>query len=412
MLNLEESVGAGIGQDIQGSVQRRRNRRSSGVLGEYGTGQTSYGAGVGASTGTGIGQYGEGGGVTGGIGGVGGIGGSGTDFVPVPETNTPKLATSTGNLMGYDPTKLASGHNSPKYSLGRFFQGIGHTPELVAANWEKFVQSDPRFSGWSFSGKDKIRWGGQGTLHDDFKGATEVDIINSAGAGGRGIQWLIPDGEGGATVAGAGGEGGALASAIQQLIAAQTAQGAQAAGFNESIRNSILSRIEAAKKPVDPNDPIIQSQRRAYSSEQDRALAQGREAMAARAAVSGMPTGSMDAAVQSSMESLANDKSRYMGDAMATREQAKIDELQNLLSMGAGILTADEQNAVQREIANLRTKVDFAGIESGERIANNELELRRYGINTQNNQFNTQMGYNIGTFQQLMNQFIMNQMRA
>lgn len=119
-------------------------------------------------------------------------------------SSAPPTVGSPATLMGFEMDKLNAGHNSPKYSFGRYFQGLGHTPQAIGSGWDAFVQQDPRFQGWTFNGKDTISYGGPPSgLSPEFNGFTSFDVINSAGLGGRGLQWN-PNGPG----MGGGGMGG------------------------------------------------------------------------------------------------------------------------------------------------------------------------------------------------------------
>lgn len=119
---------------------------------------------------------------------------------PTPTTPPPVLESTTtpgtppaarkATLMGFNQDKYDDPtHNTAKYSFGRYFSPFGHTPGDVGSNWASFQQADPRFANWGFNGKDTISWNGQGTLDDEFKGITAFDVINSAGLGGRGLQF-------------------------------------------------------------------------------------------------------------------------------------------------------------------------------------------------------------------------------
>ncbi len=107
---------------------------------------------------------------------------------PAPTPTTPAARKAT--LMGFDDAKFNDPtHNSAKYSFGRYFAPFGHTPGDVGSNWGAFQQSDPRFANWGFNGKDTIAWNGQGALDSGFEGVSSFDVINSAGLGGRELQW-------------------------------------------------------------------------------------------------------------------------------------------------------------------------------------------------------------------------------
>jgi hypothetical protein len=126
------------------------------------------------------------------------------DTTPVaPPAPTTKGTVGAYKLEGYDPQKLASGHNSPKYQIGRtisqFDPRQGITPEVIAAlnalglgtfegsgqNLRVGADASPEFEGYTGWG-DMIR-GYQGGAGENA--AWQYGINNSMDppAGGGGI---------------------------------------------------------------------------------------------------------------------------------------------------------------------------------------------------------------------------------
>lgn len=235
------------------------------------------------------------------------------------------------------------------------------------------------FGGAKAVGDDKIDFG---------DGAGPIDIITSDGqiwfqngadrfAGGSGAGGGT--GAGGGAGAGAGGAGGgagggvgqtggdyASPSPLDDLIRQMLERQRQNDEFNKQVRSGLLRNINDANTPVDENDPIMSAQRRAFQGEQDRAMAQAREVLAARAQYGGAPTGQLDAGVQSLIESGMNARGSHSASLMGERYKQKLSQLQNALQMGAGVLNADETRDLQASIAAIESRLRELGLKQGD----------------------------------------------
>lgn len=210
-----------------------------------------------------------------------------------------------------------------------------------------------------------------------------------------------------------------LEGQIKKMMEDAAAERAKREEYSKKIHDTVTSQIDEGSKPVDPNDPIMAQQNRAYSTTQDRALAEGREAMAARGASQGLPTGAMDASLQSSYENAASDKSAYSGNLMADRLKQKQQQLQNALTTGAGILSAEEARDLQSRIATLDARIKATQIDQNERQGNRDLDIRQGGLDLDNrrlteqsNQFYDTFGANIGDRESALNAEIMRMLQG
>jgi len=167
-----------------------------------------------------------------------------------------------------------------------------------------------------------------------------------------------------------------LESMLAQLIAQNDAAAKQNAEFSNRIHGTVLDEIDKGSAPVDPNDPSIAGPMNVYSQQQDKALAAGREAMAARAQSGGMPTGAFDASLQSSYENLGSDKAAYNSSLVTDQLKQRQAQLQNALSTGAGLLTADEARNVQTQLAAISARLQKMDLDQSGAIANRDLDVR------------------------------------
>ncbi len=103
----------------------------------------------------------------------------------------PAAKPAWGSYMpeGYDPQKIASGHDSPKYQVGRtvsqFDPSAGLTPEVIAALNNLGIGDFSAIDG------DKLRV--TGNMDPRFEGVTEFDMIRAFSGGpngeGRDPHW-------------------------------------------------------------------------------------------------------------------------------------------------------------------------------------------------------------------------------
>lgn len=194
---------------------------------------------------------------------------------------------------------------------------------------------------------------------------------------------------------------------MQQMIASEKAAQARAdadaqsrTDFNNKVRTGIMTQYDKASQPVDANDPTLSALRQQHDAAGQRARAQGQEAMAARGATEGTPTGANDAQVQSSFENLGKDNAAYGANLDYTELNNRRTLIGQLLGQGSGILNADESNMLQSKMGTMDASLKALGLKSG-------AYLQGAGLDNQNNQFYDNMSNNNAMQQALMNQYFM-----
>lgn len=199
--------------------------------------------------------------------------------------------------------------------------------------------------------------------------------------------------------------------AQQQAAAAErAAASAQQREFSSKVHSNILSRYAEASKPVDENDPFISHQRQVHDAESQRALGMGREAMAARGATQGTPQGASDAYLQSSYENLGKDNAGYAAGLTAQEYDKRRQEIDSLLTLGAGVLSGDETRMLQEEMGTIDAQLKSLAGQNAYSLGTGQLGLGQQGLNNQNQQFYDQMGNSNGIQEALMNQYFMSQL--
>ncbi len=105
-----------------------------------------------------------------------------------PSADSASARDVVGTLAGYDPGKLANAeHTTTKYTIGRILQYYPNTPAGLRDALPEIQQIVPgaKIAG---SKRDKLDFGGYIDARGEKIGV--VDVLESAGLGGRAWQWL------------------------------------------------------------------------------------------------------------------------------------------------------------------------------------------------------------------------------
>lgn len=215
---------------------------------------------------------------------------------------------------------------------------------------------------------------------------------------------------------------------LEEMIAGQRGAEARAqseaadkAAWRNRIRGNIMSQYDEAAKPVDPNDPMIRSMVRTRNAGNQRALGQGREALAARGSAEGIGTGAFDSAIQQSYENLGRADADFESGLMYDETNKRRNLVQNLLSMGSGVLNADEDRLLRDKFGTLGADLDRLGLKTGAFTSGRGLDLRElegdrgFGldqqrITNQNNQFYDDFGFRAASQEDLINRMLMQEL--
>jgi hypothetical protein len=156
-----------------------------------------------------------------------------------------------------------------------------------------------------------------------------------------------------------GGVGGGMAQ-LGAPAAASTSPVGSVGLFDNALgtkdANDLYSLLRARagqSLTVDPNDPVIKAQTDAFRAEQTRAA---RNIMAEQAEKGGV-NANEDANQRSAIEKAAQNTAGFQGTLMANEVAARRAEIQAALQGQQGVLTAQQQMALQQELANLDVKL-------------------------------------------------------
>lgn len=160
-----------------------------------------------------------------------------------PQAGGTPLATAApavgGVLEGWDRGKLDSGHDSPKYQVGRILQKYPSTPaglQQALAEINALGIGTAEIAG---SKGDKLRFGGD-KLDPRFNGVTEFDVIRAAGEGGKGWQWMDANAGGGEQVIDDGGFH--ISGRPSSIMGASSLAGQLSSG---TAQDSLIAKLQA-----------------------------------------------------------------------------------------------------------------------------------------------------------------------
>lgn len=180
-----------------------------------------------------------------------------------------------------------------------------------------------------------------------------IDAVLAAGAGGRGAQWL-DESQGG----GSGGpiDGGGMLP--------PTGGGFGAGSKWDELYNILMTRAKQGTA-IDPNDPNIKQQVEPYAAAQERQ----RRNYLADLAEQGGPNANLRGESRLAMERAGQATGEFQGQLIGRELTARRQEIQDALNGAQGMLSQEQQQALQRELAQM------------------DNAIRKYGIDVQNSQF-------------------------
>ncbi len=184
-------------------------------------------------------------------------------------------------------------------------------------------------------------------------------------------------------------------------------------GTQDVVRNSYLER---ALQPatVDPNDPVIRQQADVYAAAQERA----RRNVASQNAESYGATGQVG--TQSVQDRIANEaaaqnSASFESQLVANELQNKRAQISDALEKLGGMISGDQARALQDKLAQIDAQLKQASLAQSGALGGRELDIKQAlgegSLNLdlirtllQNQQFNNQLGFNIGNSEAQLNQ--------
>lgn len=182
-------------------------------------------------------------------------------------------------------------------------------------------------------------------------------------------------------------------------------------GTQDVVRNTYLQQ---ATQPVDVNaqTPVVKSQTDAYRAEVGREI---NDFLNQQAEAAGpYATGALRGQARMAAEKGGVETANFQAQAIANELQSKRAEVQNALSQLGGLITADQQAALQKQLADLDAQLKTLGISTSAQTAANQLAVQQAlgvgGLNLgliqallQNQQFGDSLGLNAAEYEAYLN---------
>ena len=268
----------------------------------------------------------------------------------VPEIEDVAQATSTG-----DPARDAV--------LAAFAaKGL---PPTDAEYWVRRINEE---GGWDNPARGKDYWlkrmaykyGGVGDYTDSGKVGNENDYTVD-------YNWLNAMGKG-------AGQGGGNANVSQAPIQGEPTP-ASDPGFDAAIKAMILKLLQGGSS--DPYaDPVNKGALSAYDAQQTRNADTMRNAIGERAAAEGTyGTGGYTNQLLGAEQTAGENKATFAANLATRTLERQRTELMSALSLGAGVMSAEQQRALTAKIADI------------------DAAIRQQSVTNQNNQFNQNLGW-------------------
>lgn len=173
---------------------------------------------------------------------------------------------------------------------------------------------------------------------------------------------------------------GGVVSAPQATPAAATSPtigftdpGGTGGGHYNAIWDKIWQRANQGET-IDQNDPNFRQQADTFAASTERArrnqIADNAEEMSSQM-LGG--SGAQAVANRASNENAQHQQASFEADLVASELKNRRDEIQQALNIAANMGNAEEQRALTKELGLIDAQLRAAGIESNERIANNNL---------------------------------------
>lgn len=210
------------------------------------------------------------------------------------------------------------------------------------------------------------------------------------------------------------GSQAAAASTFSNAPGSAPTQNTTNQGTQDVLRNTYLKQVTQGTQIDAQNDPNIRQQSDAFAAAQERARRDQASDIAEKFAGTGQ-TGAQTVEQRMLNEKAQQGRASFEADLVGRELQTRRDEIKDALGNLGGMLSDDQNRALQLELAKLDAQIKKAGISTSESLGRSELALKDKlgmgGLNvdlarllTQNGQFNKSLGFQIGDREATLNQ--------
>lgn len=186
------------------------------------------------------------------------------------------------------------------------------------------------------------------------------------------------------------------------------------AGSADVLRNSLLQRATQGTT-IDTNDPAYRQQVDTYSAAQERARRDAQDANAERNFAAGMgSSGAADVESRAINEASSRDRAGFEANLAHSELLSRRQEITDALNGLGGLITGDQARALTKQLADLDAAIKRESMAQTGNLAQSDLALRQQlgqgGLNLDalrlqlaNDQFNKNLGFQIGDSEARMN---------
>jgi hypothetical protein len=157
--------------------------------------------------------------------------------------------------------------------------------------------------------------------------------------------------------------------------------------MSDAVRKYIMDALAQDPNATTIEDPAVKGAADAYRNSRENAMNKQNAALAERRGAQGLgSSGALDTDIAGSYQSMGSDVAGNNAKLIMDQQQKKLDQAKSALAVGAGLMTAEQENAVRMQIANL------------------EADVTRRAQDLQNTQYYDNLDYLLGTTEAQYNQ--------
>lgn len=200
-----------------------------------------------------------------------------------------------------------------------------------------------------------------------------------------------PAGMPAAAAAGGGGDNSAMFQALMDRINAQDQAAAAERAANKQKADALYGQLEARSKQalaVDRNDPVIRAQSDAFNANQERSRRNYLADLAERSGPLANLRGEQRMASERAGQASGSFEAELMGRELTSRRAEIADALHGM----RGMLSADQQNNLQRELSSLDAAIKQTQLGVNKEQFGNDLAYRYANLAQQGDQFTRNLG--------------------
>jgi hypothetical protein len=174
--------------------------------------------------------------------------------------------------------------------------------------------------------------------------------------------------------------------------------------FNASVKERLMAQMDAIPKGAPSmEDPDIAQQQAAFSRVARRGNERTRAQMAERMAQQGnLDSGAFDSVVERGLTNTQEMEAANAASLVGQRAQQRLAELQTVMQLGAGIMSNEQQQELQKQMALLDAEIrrtNFAGdLDLRKKLGGGQMNLGLLQLMQQGQQFNDSLGFDIGRY--------------